>query len=111
MAAKIMIKRKVARDKEEALLPLIMQLRTLATAQPGYISGETLRNVNNSEEYLVISTWQSIDDWKAWESGKERSEIQSKIDSLLEEKTEYEIYHYPERSSVSLRGYRQWEGG
>ncbi|MBE9547323.1 MAG: antibiotic biosynthesis monooxygenase [Proteobacteria bacterium] len=111
MAVKIMIKRKVASDKEADLLPLIIQLRTLATIQPGYISGETLRNVNNPEDYLVISTWQSVDDWENWKSGKERSEIQSKIDSLLGEKTEYEIYHYPEKSSVSLRGYRQWEGG
>ncbi len=111
MAVKIMIKRRVAMDKEADLVPLIKQLRTLATAQPGYISGETLRNMNSPEEYLVIGTWQSVDEWKAWESSAQRSEIQDKINSLLEEKTECEIYHYSEKSSISLREYRQWEGG
>jgi antibiotic biosynthesis monooxygenase (ABM) superfamily enzyme len=94
MAVKIIIKRKVAKDKEAELLPLLIQMRALATAQPGYISGETLRNLEHSEEYLVISTWQSMDNWNMWVSNKQRAEIQQKIDNLLGEKTEYGIYLY-----------------
>ncbi len=59
MAVKIIIRRKVGKDKEGRLLPLLIQLRALAAAQPGYISGETLRNVDRPDDYLVISTWQS----------------------------------------------------
>jgi heme-degrading monooxygenase HmoA len=94
MAVKIIINRKVSREKEKKLRPLLIQLRALATAQPGYISGETLRNVDRPEEYLVISTWQSLDNWKTWASSKERSEIQEKIDALLGTKTEYNLYLY-----------------
>lgn len=89
-----MIKRRVPKDKEPELLPLLVQMRSKATAQPGYISGETLRNIDNSEEYLVISTWQSVDVWKAWQASKERAEIQDKIDALLGEKTQYGLYFY-----------------
>ena len=60
MAVKIVIRRKVPGKKEKELLPLLIQLRALATAQPGYISGETLRNMDNPEEYLVISRWKSV---------------------------------------------------
>ena len=95
MTARVLIKRRVAKNKEGELLPLILELRTLATLQPGYMSGETLRNAKNPEEYLVISTWRSIDDWRAWEASNERAQIQGKIDSLLGTKTEFEIYHYP----------------
>ena len=94
MAVKIIINRKVSKEKEEELRPLLIQLRALATAQPGYISGETLRNVENSEDYLVISTWQSVDNWNAWLASKQRAEIQEKIDTLLGQKTEYSIYLY-----------------
>jgi heme-degrading monooxygenase HmoA len=94
MAVKIIINRKVSKEKEKDLRPLLIQLRALATAQPGYISGETLRNVKSPEEYLVISTWQSLDNWKAWASSRERSEIQEKIDKLLGTKTEYNLYLY-----------------
>jgi heme-degrading monooxygenase HmoA len=94
MAIKIIIARKVGKDQEAELLPLLIQMRALATAQPGYISGETLRNVENPEDYLVISTWQSVDYWNAWLSSKQRAEIQEKIDTLLGQKTEYSIYLY-----------------
>jgi len=94
MAVKIIINRKVSKEKEEELRPLLIQLRALATAQPGYISGETLRNIDRPEEYLVISTWQSVENWKTWASSKERSGIQEKIDSLLGTKTEYNLYLY-----------------
>ena len=94
MAVKLIIARKVTKNKEAELLHLLIQMRALATAQPGYISGETLRNMENSEDYLVISTWQSVDNWNAWIATKQRAEIQEKIDTLLGQKTEYSIYLY-----------------
>lgn len=94
MAVKIIIRRVVPKGKESELLPLLIQLRGLATAQPGYISGETLRNLENPEEYLVISTWQSAENWKAWLKNRQRTEIQDKIDRLLGKKTAYSIYLY-----------------
>jgi len=39
MGVKIMIRRKVAKDKEGDLMSFRIQLRALATAQPGYVSG------------------------------------------------------------------------
>jgi len=110
MLVKVLIKRKVSQEKEAALLDLITQLRTLASRQSGYISGETLRSADNPEEYLVISTWQAIDDWKKWFGSKERSTIQEKIDTLLGRKTGYEVFQYPEKS-VSLRSFKGYEGG
>ena len=92
MAVKIFIKRQVAEDKEKDLTLLLTELRTLTMKQPGYISGETLRRFDKPGETLVISTWQSVDDWREWVLSKERTELQDKIDLLLGEKTEYEIY-------------------
>ena len=94
MAVKIIIKRMVPKDKEAALVPLLIALRSKATARTGYISGETLRNMDNPEEYLVISTWQSLDNWNVWASSKQRAEIQEKIDALLGKKSEYDTYLY-----------------
>jgi len=94
MAVKILIKRTVPDNREEELLPLLTQLRTICMRQPGYVSGETLRRLDKSGETLVISTWQSADEWREWVLGKERSEIQDKIDNLLGEKTEYKIYQF-----------------
>lgn len=94
MAVKIIIRRRVPKEKESELLPLLVEMRSKATAQPGYISGETLRNVGDPEDYVVISTWQSEETWKAWASSKDRIQIQEKIDTLLGATTDYGIYFY-----------------
>ena len=62
--------------------------------QPGYISGATLKRCDKPGEYLVMSTWQSYQDWEKWEASQERKEVQGKIDSLIGGKTECEIYDY-----------------
>ncbi len=94
MAVKIIIKRHVPKHRETKILPLLIELRAKATAQPGYISGETLRNVDKAEEYVVISTWQSSDAWKAWQANPEREEITGRLKSLLDKETEYGAYYY-----------------
>ena len=94
MAVKIIIKRIVPLNKTEALKPLLQKLRNLAMQQPGYISGETFKRIDRPGESLVISTWQSMDDWRTWVISDERRKRQDKIDHLLGEKTKFEIYAY-----------------
>jgi len=94
MAVKILIKRDVPQDKAKAMIPLFRQMRASAATQPGYITGETLRSLEKPDEFLVISTWQSSDDWKNWLQSEERNKVQSKIDGLLGGETKYDIFHY-----------------
>ena len=94
MAVKIIIKRIVPEEKVKNLTPLLKQLRALAINQPGYISGETLKRMDNPGEYLVISTWQSAGDWDRWMLSEEKKGVQDKIDFLLGKKTEYVVYTY-----------------
>ncbi len=91
---KIHIKRKVPEDKKEDLRLLINQLRSMTMGKPGYITGETLKRLDKPGESLVATKWQSVDYWNQWFQSKERSEIQNKIDQLLREETQYEIYEY-----------------
>ena len=92
MAVQVIIKRKFRVDNPEKLIPLLTELRIRAKEQPGYISGETLRSLENPEDYLVFSKWETADDWKKWFQSKERRDIQGEVDSLIGEKTFYEIF-------------------
>jgi heme oxygenase (mycobilin-producing) len=94
MAVKIIIKRRITKGKEAQVLPLLLDLRSKAISEPGYISGETLKNVNYPENYVVISTWKSVNDWEAWKASSGRMEIQERIDALLGKTTEFGIYFY-----------------
>ena len=94
MAIQVLIRRRFIKEKEAVLAPRVVRLRSLALAQPGYISGETLKCIDptGDDEYLVRSTWRSVDDWKTWLHSKERTAIQSEIDAITGEATEYRMY-------------------
>jgi heme oxygenase (mycobilin-producing) len=94
MAVKILIKRRLPLDKAKYIVAIFRQLRMLALEQEGYISSETLRNMENPQEFLVISTWRSFEDWQRWFNSSQRKELHSKVDMLLESGTTYEAYQY-----------------
>ena len=85
---RVIIERRCRPGKEADLERLLVELRTRAIRQPGYVSGETLRGhtlrtVGDSSLWLVISTWADAGAWQKWEMMPERLEIESKIEPLL----------------------------
>lgn len=101
MIVRVIMTRQVARRGETldiSLLPilseLLIELRAVAQRQPGYISGETLRNVYAPEEYMVISTWLSIEAWENWFANPRRADLEGRVDALLGSPTTYKIYEY-----------------
>ncbi|MFC1877563.1 antibiotic biosynthesis monooxygenase family protein [Thermodesulfobacteriota bacterium] len=93
MAIGILIKR-VTRHGVDAkvLLPLIVELRSLAVRQSGYISGETFFNLDRSEECVVIGRWTSLEHWQQFKKNPLRSELIDKIEKHLDRKPEYNFY-------------------
>jgi heme-degrading monooxygenase HmoA len=93
MAIEVFIKRNVKQgDHAKKLVPLILQMRALALHQPGYISGRTLSDIEHPGDCLVISRWETVDDWNRWKQSKERARVESKIEALTGEKGHYKIY-------------------
>jgi len=92
MSIKVIIKRKIQISNPEELLPLIETLRSKARMQPGYIDGRTWRNIDDPDYYIVISTWETHDDWAKWFQSSERREIHQVIESLVGETTFYDVY-------------------
>ena len=94
MAIKVFIKRKCPREKEGELFKSIKEIRRSVPLQPGYISGEYLKSINDTDEIVTISSWYTLEDWQTWFNSEERKEIQSRIDSIAGVTTEYSIYRY-----------------
>lgn len=92
MTVKIFIRRKVQDKNVVELTMLLKRLRSLTLEQPGYISGETLNRIDKKDECMVVSTWRSVEDWNNWVNNPKRIEVQTQIDKLLGEDTEYAMY-------------------
>ena len=94
MSVKILIKRHVPESVHHDLTNLLHRLRSLTLKQPGYISGQTLQRMDDHTEVIVDSNWRSAEDWNNWFANPERIAIQSEIDEVLGQATEYAMYEY-----------------
>ncbi|PKN34798.1 MAG: antibiotic biosynthesis monooxygenase [Deltaproteobacteria bacterium HGW-Deltaproteobacteria-19] len=111
MSLKVLIKRKVPPAMRDEIMNLIKELRSRATVQTGYITGETLQRLDEPDEFLVISSWQNLDDWNKWMNSAIRTEIRQRIEILAGAKESYEVYYHPGPASATLSGFKGWEGG
>ena len=92
MTVKIIIDRKIRKGREAEFFDLLKDLRSKAISSRGYISGETLRALSDRHNYVVVSTWQSAEDWKNWEKNPERRKIQAKTEKLMVRPTRTKLY-------------------
>ena len=83
MHTKVVIERHTAPHQEHHALAIATELRAAAIRQPGYISGESLIDVNDHTGLVVISTWRDIEDWKRWEVSEERINLEKNMVPLL----------------------------
>jgi heme-degrading monooxygenase HmoA len=94
MAIRVFIERKVVPGNELALADLLTRLRGFALQAKGYISGETLHALEDVNDCLVISTWNSLEDWREWEADRDRLNLQAKIDRLLVAPSQHRVLLY-----------------
>ncbi len=94
MLVKVLIKRKIKEGKTREVFALLNKFRRDAMNQKGYISGETFFSYDDPQELLVISTWQSVDNWLKWKENPDRIANENIMKQLLEESPVHEIYIY-----------------
>jgi heme-degrading monooxygenase HmoA len=80
---KVLMERTIRGQNVGQIVRLLRQLRVLAMQQPGYISGETLHGVDDPNYYLVISSWESLQQWQDWFNNPERRQLSAEIDAIL----------------------------
>jgi heme oxygenase (mycobilin-producing) len=80
---RVMIERRSQAGKESQLRNLLIELRREALGQHGYISGETLRDADDPANFTVISTWVTLDNWKVWQTARQRLAIEEMMNPLL----------------------------
>ncbi len=92
MSVLIIIKRVFRMDQTKQLIPLLKKLRTEAEKQPGFISRTTYSKLNDPGELVVIMEWATVDEWLKWMDNEVAKDLQRQIDSIIGEKTFFDIY-------------------
>ena len=99
---KVIIERHAKRGQD--LSPLLRQLRGAAMHYPGYVTGETLVSTEDSLIIVTVSTWQSLEHWKAWETSETRSRLYQQIEPLLVEKPVVTTYRIMSTEELEYLG-------
>jgi quinol monooxygenase YgiN len=102
MAVKVVIERRVLPGQERRAFDLMRQMRARCLDEPGYISGETLRDSEDAHNIVVISTWFGLMDWRRWAASADRKAFESQLRPLLTA---------PERVRVLLEGLSESHSG
>lgn len=93
MAVKVLIKRKFKAGGLKDGCQLITEARYNAMKQGGYISSETLSDIEDPNRVVVVSMWHSLESWNRWVNSELRSQIEGEIQKLLDTPTEIEKYN------------------
>lgn len=92
MAVKIMIKRKFKEGNMQAASRFLISTRTAAMKQPGYIASENLRSLDDKDEIVVASVWETIEAWETWKNSEERKALAAEFEDHSVGEPQYEHY-------------------
>jgi heme-degrading monooxygenase HmoA len=76
------------------LMDALRELRNEAMKQPGYITGETLVDLEDPRNVLVISTWHTVEQYNAWNKSESYTKTTRQVDLLIAEPHTERVYGY-----------------
>ena len=81
---KVIIERKVAEDLEPNYHEAIRTTLKAVLEAPGYMSSESLVDINNIHHKIIITNWTSVQAWQQWYSSDARKQATSNISPMLD---------------------------
>ena len=85
MSVKILLERRFKEDLCLEEIKTINELRIGAMHQKGYVSGETLVDLNDHRRIVVISVWANKARWESWLNSDERRKLDANLDKNMKQ--------------------------
>jgi heme-degrading monooxygenase HmoA len=82
---RVVIERWLLEEDDQTIQRTMRDLRREAIHQPGYVSGETLRDAAAPRHVLAVSTWRTREEWEVWAASDARRRMEDQIAPLLSE--------------------------
>jgi len=78
--------------KDRDLEPIFIKLRSHATQYQGFKGIENLVSEENASVVAMVSTWDSLEDWKSWAQSTITQELLQQAETLLMEEPRVTTY-------------------
>ncbi|MDH5354339.1 MAG: antibiotic biosynthesis monooxygenase [Gammaproteobacteria bacterium] len=90
---KVIIERVVAEGLEVPYEKSVSDLLNIMTRAQGYISGESLVDVDQPNHYVVVARWADRKSWDDWYLSEERKEVLAAISPFLQTDEKCTVLH------------------
>jgi heme-degrading monooxygenase HmoA len=81
---------KVRKDRD--LEPILFKLKSHATQYQGFKGTENLVSEENASVVAMVSTWESLEDWRSWAQSTITQELLRQAKTLLTEEPRVTTY-------------------
>ncbi len=82
---RVIIERSIAETLEIHYENISKETLQLAIRSPGFISGESLKDIQNPRHHILLCKWRSVEDWQLWVESPERKAMMSKLNILFDQ--------------------------
>lgn len=69
----------------KTLIKEIRKVKPIAARQPGFISSNTYVDAADPCHVVIISTWETRENWRTWDESPERAATRPQLEPLLAE--------------------------
>ncbi len=81
---RVIIERFIAETLEAHYEATAKQTLQLAVCAPGFISGESLQDIDKPRHHIVLCKWRSVNEWQDWYESLERKNMMNKLKLMFE---------------------------
>ena len=81
---RVLIERNIAQGHEHYYDCTVKRMVSQVVKAPGCIAGESLKDSKNSHRRIVMSKWDTVEDWENWFRSVERKQVVAEISPLLD---------------------------
>jgi antibiotic biosynthesis monooxygenase (ABM) superfamily enzyme len=74
------------------LEPILMKIRSHAMQYPGFVSAESLVSEVDSSVVVMMSTWETIENWRIWAKSRITQDLLRQAEAFLKEKPRITAY-------------------
>ena len=78
--------------KDTDLEPILLKLKSHATQYQGFKGMENLVSADNASVVAMVSTWESLEDWKSWAQSTITQQLLRQAEALLVEEPRVTTY-------------------
>jgi len=93
---RVIIERSIAETLESNYENTAIETLQKAIRSPGFISGESLKDITNSRHRVILCNWRSLQDWQVWQQSAERKKMMDKLNLMLDKEEKITVLEMPE---------------